>query len=1088
MLSLLCSASAAARPLELWIMPNGANPQGIIEETLSGFEAETGLSVHVTVLDWGEAWSRISAGIDKAHGPDVLQLGSTWVSRLASQGKLAPLDDSADVINPQRFLPAAWKSTGIEGDNTIYAVPWLLDVRVLVGNRRLLAEQGITASDVATVEGFRRTLAKLRAAHPTRAGESVYPFAIPGKRDWNLPHNLAPWIWSQGGDFIGRVDGRWRSRLLDRATVIGLRTYIGFVLDGLVNPISVREDNTRVSARFVHGEQVFAVPPSEVILQSRVPASMGGTRSLRAGQDGVVTFPIPAGPAGSVAFVGGTDLAIPMIQAKNRDAIKLLLFLTRADNIEKYAGPIGFPADRQVLRARGKDPLYADLAAQVENGRSYPGLPDWGKVEVLLVEMLGAVWTLIDAAGADGERELYQILVDTSARIDKLLGIEDSQPAMTWEEFRATARAIPPLPATARAKPSNPAGKTDVETIVAGLALVLLAILLALAIAGLREKIVKSRAQVQASPASPRIPFFRSFRFRFVSLLVGTQVLFAVLAGIYALRQRTATEVQKRFVANQDSLKVAASIVRNQMAAFGESLDMLAVTEALSSSDPVAAGQLLKNYRISALFVANERIALYDSHKTMVADNAMVGGGEPVAFPQFDEVERGRVFRGPTHWEHLAPVRTFAVTVQDLARVGGVLAADFSFRRLVPLLSDVRIGFEGYVVLVDHGGTILYHPEARWTRQPSSIAELLGVAGFDANHFAVGEPTLFRWAGDRKVMVNYLWDSDLRTGFFSVQPYAEIESAVRQGRQTVIVLFVVMLLVMSLVSTWLSTVLARPLLVLAEKMTLVREGHWVESGLRRHDEIGRLAEVFDSMGKSIRSSLEQLAAHRDRLEAEVAKRTHELEDANLILQKLSRTDELTGVSNRRDIVEKIRYEIYRTQRNGRPFAFVMGDIDKFKEVNDRYGHDCGDAVLRAVAQAIRGTLRRHDYMARWGGEEFIMVLPEANEEGVHLACERIRTTVENTEIVHGGRTLKVSMTVGAAFFDPRLGAARSLALADKALYQGKQAGRNRVVLWDPADTPTSEFQAAEKERQQLGEEADLRLTGTRPALPDENQV
>jgi diguanylate cyclase (GGDEF)-like protein len=773
--------------------------------------------------------------------------------------------------------------------------------------------------------------------------------------------------------------------------------------------------------------------------------------------------------------VGGTDLAIPMVKAKNRDAVKLLLFLTRADNIEKYAGPIGLPADGQILRKRGKDPLYADLAAQMEHGNSYPSLPVWGDIEVLLVEMLSAVWTQVDTSGADADRELYRLLVDTSTRIDKVLGAESSPPAMTWAEFHATAQAVSPVPTTRQAKTPGQATKSDISMLLAGLALGLIAILTGLAIARSRR----------TSPVGARISFFRSFRFPFVSLLVGTQALFVVLAGIYVLRQRTTTEVQKRFVANQDSLKVAASIVRSQVAAYSESLDILAVTEALGSFDPVAAGQLLKNYKVSALFIANERIALYDSNKALVADNAMVSGGAPAIFPHFDEVERGQVFRGPTRWEHTTPVRTFAVTVQDPARVDGVLAADFSFRRLTPLLSEVRIGADGYVVLVDRDGSILYHPEARWTRQPNSIAKLLGVADFEATRFTVDEPTFFRWSGDRKVMVNYLWDADLGTGILAIQPHEEIDSAVRQGRTTVIVLLAVMLLVMSMVSAWLSTVLARPLLVLAEKMSLVKEGHWeVESGLRRHDEIGRLAEVFDSMGKSIRSSLEQLAAHRDRLEAEVAKRTHELEDANRVLQKISRTDELTGVSNRRDIIEKIRYETYRTQRSGRPFAFVMADIDHFKKFNDHHGHECGDEVLRTVAQAIRGSMRRCDYVARWGGEEFILVLPEIDKEGALLACERIRAVVESIELVHAGAPLKVSITVGAAFFDLRLGAVRSLALADKALYRGKEAGRNRVVLWDPADTPTLEYEAAEKDRQHKGDDADLLSTGTFPVVPE----
>ena len=452
-------ASALAEPLKLWIMPNGANPQGIIEETLAGFKAETGIDVHVTVLDWGEAWSRISAALESGSGPDVLQLGTTWVSRFASQGKLAPLDPFASAINPKRFVEVAWAATQVDGDPTIYAVPWLVDVRVLIGNRKWLTEQGIGPDDVATVDGFRKTLAKLRKARLMRDGTSpVFPFAIAGKSDWNITHNFAPWIWSQGGDFIGKVDGHWRSRLLDRNTVLGIRRYIGFALDGLVNPNCLREDNSQVDVRFINGEQVFAVPPSEVIMRTRLPESQGGTRSSRIGQEGVVSFPIPAGPSGSVAFVGGSALAIPKTSANNAKAVKLLLFLNRADNLDKYSWPIGLPADREVMATRAKNPLYRVLAEQVEHGRSYPNLPVWESIEALLVEMFSAVWTLVDTVGPDSDEELYRILGDYSARVDKLRGVEDSRPAMTWAEFHATTQAIPPLPSADFGKPSAGGG------------------------------------------------------------------------------------------------------------------------------------------------------------------------------------------------------------------------------------------------------------------------------------------------------------------------------------------------------------------------------------------------------------------------------------------------------------------------------------------------------------------------------------------------------------------------------------------------------------------------------------------------------
>ena len=114
-----------------------------------------------------------------------------------------------------------------------------------------------------------------------------------------------------------------------------------------------------------------------------------------------------------------------------------------------------------------------------------------------------------------------------------------------------------------------------------------------------------------------------------------------------------------------------------------------------------------------------------------------------------------------------------------------------------------------------------------------------------------------------------------------------------------------------------------------------------------------------------------------------------------------------------------------------------------------------------------------------------MVLPETDEQGALLACERIRAAVESLEVVQNGQILKVSITLGAALYDRRLGAARSLALADKALYRGKQTGRNRVVLWNPADTPAPDYEAAEKERQLLGDEVDLLTTGRWQAVSDE---
>ncbi|HSQ40792.1 MAG TPA: extracellular solute-binding protein, partial [Fibrobacteraceae bacterium] len=407
---------------------------------------ETGLDAKVVVLDWGEAWSRISQALESGNGPDVLQLGTTWVSFFGSQGLLAPLNAHTNAINPDRFMATSWATTRVDGDTNFYAIPWFVDVRVLMANRRWALAAGVEPQDVATVDGFRQTLLKLRKANLVRDDATpVFPYAFPGKSDWNIPHNFAPWIWSQGGDFIGKENGIWRSRLLDKNTVIGIREYIGFVLDSLMNPGTLRENTAQVTGRFNNGEQIFSINTSEVIMQTRLPESEGGTMTSRIGQEGILTYPIPAGPGGSVAFVGGSNLALPRAKAKDASALKLLLFLTRPDNLDLYTRKIGFlPPDRGVLQIWAQDSLYRTLVDQAESGRAYPNIPSWGTIESMLVEMFSAIWTLLDAGGIYTDEDLYHILVQYNSKVNQALQAP-AEPPPSLESFQEAIREITPI-------------------------------------------------------------------------------------------------------------------------------------------------------------------------------------------------------------------------------------------------------------------------------------------------------------------------------------------------------------------------------------------------------------------------------------------------------------------------------------------------------------------------------------------------------------------------------------------------------------------------------------------------------------------
>jgi diguanylate cyclase (GGDEF)-like protein len=168
--------------------------------------------------------------------------------------------------------------------------------------------------------------------------------------------------------------------------------------------------------------------------------------------------------------------------------------------------------------------------------------------------------------------------------------------------------------------------------------------------------------------------------------------------------------------------------------------------------------------------------------------------------------------------------------------------------------------------------------------------------------------------------------------------------------------------------------------------------------------------------------------------------------AEQALHNMASTDPLTGLCNRRAVNDAIKQEERRVRRTHEPLAFALCDIDHFKSVNDTHGHDAGDEVLRAVSKALASSVREMDIVARWGGEEFLVVMPATPQPGAELVGERLRTRVDALEIEVNGKVLRVSMTLGLALLDEGETCEQAIARADRALYEGKHAGRNRMVL------------------------------------------
>lgn len=167
------------------------------------------------------------------------------------------------------------------------------------------------------------------------------------------------------------------------------------------------------------------------------------------------------------------------------------------------------------------------------------------------------------------------------------------------------------------------------------------------------------------------------------------------------------------------------------------------------------------------------------------------------------------------------------------------------------------------------------------------------------------------------------------------------------------------------------------------------------------------------------------------------------------VKAMSLTDALTGLPNRRSTERALASAVTVAERTGGPFAVAVLDIDHFKRVNDRFGHDAGDLVLRVVGEVIRDRLRPGDHAGRWGGEEFLIVLPGATLEDGARVLERIRRSVESMEVDWGGRPVRVTLSAGlSAFPEVTRSPAGAVSAADAALYKAKRGGRNAVALAD----------------------------------------
>lgn len=553
-----------------------------------------------------------------------------------------------------------------------------------------------------------------------------------------------------------------------------------------------------------------------------------------------------------------------------------------------------------------------------------------------------------------------------------------------------------------------------------------------------------------------------------LSLVLGGLAL-AILGGVGVYLGSIATD--ELFTAQQAVVRSTAQSAAELLAS--QLRDREREIELLSMAPHLAQGGLDSGLVRDSL---DRRAALHDEFAWLgVADPdgkvlQATGGmlmGRSVAQREWFIAARERVYVGDVHEAKLLatllpaqpsgePTRfiDFAAPIRDAdGRLRGVVGAHAHWRWITGLVDGVtrRQSPGGGIdaLILDRDGRVLY-PEAlkaaQADGQPVLPTALVNGRLEGALRFGDGKEYLTSEAA-----LHARTNAELGWRIVARQPMELALRPVHELRRELALLGVFVAAALVLSAIVLARRVSRPVEELARIARRVETERVVPEFPERpaYLELAHLSDAMRSMTRSLLDTEHELQQSNATLESQVQERTAELQAANAALEHLATRDPLTGLHNRRSLDTRLDEALALDRRYGVPHGRVHGllliDVDHFKHINDAHGHPAGDAVLRQLAQLLLATVRASDVAARFGGEEFAVLLPELTGPlDAVMTAEKIRQAVESTRF---GAVGKVTVSVGVSLATPEDADARPLIdRADAALYEAKRSGRNSVVL------------------------------------------
>jgi multiple sugar transport system substrate-binding protein len=407
--------------VRLWIMNNGPKPVADTQNIVKPFEQQTGIKVKVELVGWDVQLDRIRNAAVSGEGPDVTQAGTTQVPFFAALGGFENLQDKVGQIGgASAYAPGIWKTSQVEGQDGTWGVPWFTEARTIYYRKDALKAAGVDPKTAfSSQEALKATLEKLKSVKEI-GGKPIAPFGGPGKKAYDLVHNLMPWVWDAGGAELS--DDNKTSTINSPQAVQGVKFATDLVGAGLWDKSMLERDGQQVEDQFKGGRlAVFVGGPW--VLQSAKRADDDTWSD--AARKNVAVAPMPGGDnSKGYTFIGGSNLMM-FKSSQHKDAAWALIKYLTDDKVQTdYANLMGmFPARLKPQEEVGATDAdhEAFYAAIKDQGRSYAPIAQWAQVENAYKNQFGQILDQAAGSGALSDQQIKSDLDKAAKEADGLL-------------------------------------------------------------------------------------------------------------------------------------------------------------------------------------------------------------------------------------------------------------------------------------------------------------------------------------------------------------------------------------------------------------------------------------------------------------------------------------------------------------------------------------------------------------------------------------------------------------------------------------------------------------------------------------------